>query len=142
MSTQVVVNDFVQRFHGDSGVLGLAGKVLNVDKDKLVIDHDAKGHISINGVTTTKVMNNRRAKIDLLEFQRDKFDRSYAELNMAFSYPILKVIIDALKERYPEAKVYSDLKKVFALKVQSIEYVTLSMFYNESKQTVNVMLKA
>jgi hypothetical protein len=142
MTSQVVVNDFIQRFHGSSGILGLAGNVLNVDKDKLVFDHDAKGHMSVNGIATTLVMNNRKEKIDLLEFQRDRFDRSYAELNKAFSYPILKVIIDTLKEQYPNAKVYSDLKKVYALKVQSIEYVTLSLFYNEGKQTINIMLKA
>jgi hypothetical protein len=144
----IIVNDFVKNFRSYDPVYVKDVKnalEYNIDKHAAFpYEHDDKGVMYIDNYRNIQVYNNRKEPIDILEsdIKKDRFDRSYGELKMAFSYPIFKKVLEDIKAQYGDTKIYCDLKRIYTNKPCKVHKVSLKMFYNKNKNTINIMLYA
>jgi hypothetical protein len=140
----IIINDYIHQFRSEDELKSTSkDAIYNIEKHApWPVNVDSKGYIKIEDYKDIVVFNNRKDPINILDtdIKKDKFDRSYGQLQMAFCYPVFKKLLEDLNDQFPGVKIYCDLKRVYTNKPITFSKVIVKMFYNENKKTINIML--
>jgi hypothetical protein len=120
----------------------ISNKALNVDTDPINLKFKGS-KITINDKESFYVPYNKKTPLEIKEedIKIGKFEKRYAELDEVYNYPVLKILMDKVKEKYTDYKLYSEITKIYTNEsIMNITRVNVRFYVNHEKKTINLTL--